>query len=103
RAAASLAGVAGGIGCTAGGHRMERLDMLFEPVKAALLQVAHFLPKLAVALVVLVIGWVLARVMRFVVVKGMRAANFPVLAERAGFDSALRMSGMGTDATAILG
>jgi len=82
---------------------MERIDMLLDPVKAALIQVAHFLPKLAVALVVLLIGWLLARVVRFAVVKGLRAANFPVLTDRAGFDSFLREGGIRVDATAILG
>jgi Mechanosensitive ion channel, conserved TM helix len=82
---------------------MERIDMLLDPVKAALIQVAHFLPKLAVALLVLLIGWVLARVVRFAVVKGLRAANFPVLTERAGLDSFLREGGIRIDTTTILG
>jgi hypothetical protein len=82
---------------------MERIDMLLDPVKAALIQVAHFLPKLAVAVVVLLIGWLLARVVRFAVVKGLRAANFPVLTERAGLDGFLREGGIRIDTTAILG
>jgi hypothetical protein len=82
---------------------MERLDIMLEPVKAALIQIAHFLPKLAVALVVLLIGWLLARIVRFAVVKGLRAANFPVLTERAGLDGFLREGGISIDTTAILG
>ena len=82
---------------------MERIDMLLDPVKAALIQVAHFLPKLAVAVVVFLIGWLLARVARFAVTKGLRAANFPVLSERAGLDSFLREAGFRIDATDILG
>lgn len=81
---------------------MDRIDMLLDPVKAALMQVAHFLPKLAVALLVLLIGWVLARGVRFAVVKSLRAANFPVLTERAGLDSFLREGGIRIDTTTIL-
>ena len=55
---------------------MERIDMLLDPVKAALMQIAHFLPKLAVAVVVVLIGWLLARVVRFAVVKGLAGGQF---------------------------
>lgn len=82
---------------------MERIDMLLDPVKAALIQIAHFLPKLALAFVVVLVGWLLARAARFAVVKALRAANFPVLTERAGLDSFLREGGIGIDTTAILG
>jgi hypothetical protein len=82
---------------------MDRLDILFDPAKAVLLQVAHFLPRLALALVVILIGWLAARIVRFAVIKGLRAANFSVLTERAGLDSFLREGGISIDTTAILG
>ena len=82
---------------------MERIDVLLDPAKAALIQIAHFLPKLAVAVIVLLIGWLLTRVVRFAVIKGLRAINFPVLTERAGLDGFLREGGITTDTTEILG
>jgi hypothetical protein len=82
---------------------MEKLDMLLEPVRAFLVQVGAFLPRLALAVVVLIAGWLLAKVARFAVVKGLRAINFNVLTERAGMDGFLEQGGIRSDTTAILG
>lgn len=82
---------------------MENIDIMLEPVKAFLLQIAGFLPRLALALGVLIAGWLLARLARFAVVKGLRAINFNVLTERAGLDGFLNQGGIETDTTGIFG
>ena len=82
---------------------MERVDMLFEPVRAVLLEIGAFLPRLGVALLVLLAGWLLAKAVRFAVVKGLRAVNFNVLTERAGIDNFLEQGGVRTDTAGILG
>jgi hypothetical protein len=82
---------------------MDRIDAIFlDPAKAFLLQVADFLPRIALALVVVLVGWLLAKTLRFAVARGLRAVNFNVLTERAGIDSFLRDGGIGIDATEIL-
>ena len=82
---------------------MERVDMMLEPVRAFLLQIAAFLPKLALALGVLVAGWLLAKFARFALVKALRAINFNILTERAGLDGFLQQGGIETDTTGIFG
>jgi len=82
---------------------MEKLDMLLEPVRAFLVQVGAFLPRLALAVVVVIAGWLLAKVAKFAVVKGLRAINFNVLTERAGMDGFLQQGGIRSDTTDILG
>jgi len=82
---------------------MEKLDMLLEPVRAFLIQVGAFLPRLALAVVVVIAGWLLAKVAKFAVVKGLRAINFNVLTERAGMDGFLQQGGIRSDTTDILG
>ena len=82
---------------------MDRVDMLLEPVRVFLVQVGQFLPKLALAIVVLIAGWMLAKVARFAVVKALRAINFNVLTERAGMDGFLRQGGVESDTTEIFG
>jgi flagellar biosynthesis protein FliQ len=77
--------------------------MLLEPVRVFLVQVGQFLPKLALAVVVLIAGWMLAKVARFAVVKALRAINFNVLTERAGMDGFLRQGGVQSDTTEIFG
>lgn len=82
---------------------MDRVDMMLEPVRVFLVQVGHFLPKLALAVVVLIAGWILAKLARFAVVKALRAINFNVLTERAGMDGFLRQGGVESDTTDIFG
>ena len=82
---------------------MDRVDMLLEPARVFLVQVGQFLPKLALAIVVLIAGWILAKLARFAIVKALRAINFNVLTERAGMDGFLREGGVQSDTTEIFG
>ena len=82
---------------------MEKVDIMLEPARAILLQIGGFLPKLALALGVLIAGWLLAKFARFAIVKGLRAINFNVLTERAGLDGFLNQGGIETDTTGIFG
>ena len=80
----------------------EEVSMLLEPAKAFLLQVGQFLPKLLLAIIVVVVGWLLAKAVRFAVASGLRAINFHVLGERAGIDGFLKQGGIETDIVGIL-
>ena len=82
---------------------MSEFDVLLEPVRAFLVQVGDFLPRLAIALVVVIVGWFVAKAAKFAIVKGLRAFNFHVLTQRAGLDGFLRDGGIRTDTTEILG
>jgi hypothetical protein len=82
---------------------MNEFDVLLDPVRAFLVQVGDFLPRLAIALVVVIAGWFLAKAAKFAIVKGLRAFNFHVLSQRAGLDGFLRDGGIRTDTTEILG
>jgi hypothetical protein len=77
--------------------------ILLEPVRVFLRQVADFLPRLGLALVIVIAGWFVAKAAKFAVVKTLRAINFPVLTERAGLDGFLRDGGIESDTTDILG
>ncbi len=82
---------------------MDKVDMYLEPVRTFLAQVGVFLPRLALAVVVVIAGWLAAKVVRFGVVRGLRAINFNVLTERAGMDGFLRQGGIESDTTDIFG
>jgi hypothetical protein len=82
---------------------MESFDMLLEPLRAVLQQVGAFLPRLAVAAAVLLVGWLLAKGFRFAVVRALRALNFHVLTERAGIDKFLQQGGTEKDTTDLFG
>ncbi|AKJ27491.1 mechanosensitive ion channel family protein [Caldimonas brevitalea] len=82
---------------------MQSVDVLLDPVRVFLAQIGVFLPRLLMAFVVLIGGWLLAKVVRFAVEKALRALNFNVLTERAGMDGFLRQGGMETDTSRVIG
>ncbi len=82
---------------------MNDFSMQLMPLRAFLYQIAAFLPRLVFAAIVLVGGWLIAKVVRFAVTKALRAINFPVLTERAGLDGFLRQGGVKADTTALVG
>jgi Conserved TM helix len=82
---------------------MQGIDMFVEPAREFLHQTAAFLPKLLLALVVVLVGWLLAKAARFAVERALRAINFNVLTERAGTDNFLQQAGMRGDTTTLFG
>jgi hypothetical protein len=82
---------------------MQQIDVMLEPVRGLLLQIGAFLPRLALAAVVLLVGWLLAKAVRLGVVKALRALNFHVLTERAGIDSFVQQGGSERDTTDLFG
>ena len=81
---------------------MDSIDVMLEPVRVFLRQLADLLPRLILAILILVAGWLLAKLARFVVAKALRAVNFNVLTERAGMDGFLRNGGIRADTTDLL-
>ena len=82
---------------------MSDFDVMLEPVRLFLVQVGTFLPRLAIALVVVLVGWFVAKAAKFAIVRGLRAVNFHVVTQRAGLDGFLRQGGIQMDTTEILG
>ena len=82
---------------------MENINVLLEPLRGLLQQIGAYLPRLGVALVVLAIGWLLAKAFRLGVVKALRALNFHVLTERSGIDGFLQQGGGERDTTDWVG
>jgi hypothetical protein len=82
---------------------MGNFDVVIEPIRAFLVQIAAYLPRLGVAVVVLIAGWLIAKAIRFAAVKALRALNFHVLTERAGIDGFLQQGGTERDTTDLFG
>lgn len=82
---------------------MEQVNIMLEPVRVFMIQLGEFLPKLIVAIAILVAGWLFAKIIKFAVVRALRAINFQVLTERAGVDGFLQQGGAKTDTVDILG
>jgi hypothetical protein len=85
------------------GDPMDSVNIAIEPLRTFLVQVAAYLPRLGVALAVLLVGWLLAKALRFGAVKALRAFNFHVLTERAGLDAFLQQGGTQRDTADLIG
>lgn len=79
------------------------VNMLLESVRESLHQIGAFLPRLLLAVVILVLGWLIAKAVRFAIVKGLRAINFNVVTDKAGVDQFLKQGGANIDTVRVLG
>lgn len=82
---------------------MEQVSLALEPVRAFLTQLGQFLPKLILAIIILIAGWLFAKFLKLIVVKGLQAINFHVLTEKSGIDGFLQQGGINTGMAGILG
>jgi len=82
---------------------MENVDMLLDPIRTSLHQIGAFVPRVLLAIVILIIGWLIAKAVRFAIVKGLRAINFNVVTEKAGIDHFLRQGGGDFDTIRVFG
>ncbi|MGH2514552.1 MAG: mechanosensitive ion channel family protein [Ktedonobacterales bacterium] len=64
--------------------------------------VLTFLPRIVNAAILLIVGYILARVLRAALTKGLRALHFDTVADRAGITRFLRMAGTQLDAARVL-
>lgn len=80
-----------------------KVDMLLEPAREFLAQIGALLPRLALATVVVLAGWLVAKVVRLAVERALRAINLNVITDRAGMDGFLTQSGIRTDTVGIFG
>jgi len=62
------------------------VEALLNPSKAMMIKIASYLPHILAAILILVGGWILARILRLLAIKFLLAIHFDVAAEKAGFD-----------------
>jgi len=81
---------------------MDKVGEVFEPVTFFLYQIGQFLPKLGLAVVILLVGWLLAKMLRGAVIRGLKYANFNELTHKAGVDKFLKQGGVKKNTSQIL-
>ena len=82
---------------------MQSIDMVVDATREFLHQIAAFLADCFLAMLVVAVGWLIAKAVRFAVERALEAVNFTVLTERAGTDNFLRQAGMRGDTTTLFG
>ncbi|OGI44187.1 MAG: hypothetical protein A2637_07510 [Candidatus Muproteobacteria bacterium RIFCSPHIGHO2_01_FULL_65_16] len=82
---------------------MEQVNVVVDAVRTFLVQLSAFLPKLLAAVVILIAGWMIAKMFNFIVIRGLKAISFNVITEAAGMDKFLRQGGIKKTTIDILG
>jgi len=97
-----MAGARGGD--APGGKAMnDQLNQLVDVLGGWLTRAAAFLPRLGLALVLLVLGWVAARLGRRLVIRGLRVLRADVAAEKAGLEDFLIQGGVRFTTVTLVG
>ncbi|MBI1887766.1 MAG: hypothetical protein HYS19_05265 [Nitrosomonadales bacterium] len=81
----------------------EFLNLMLEPLQEVFLKFKSFLPNLLAMLVILLVGILLAKILRIIVVKLLIAVKFDSWSDRMGFTTLIRKGDVWTKPSAILG
>lgn len=82
---------------------MQQLDLFVESFTSFWKEVANFIPQLLAAMILLVLGWLLAKFARAAVLRVLRAMNFDRLTEKSGLEAFLRQGDVEISLAGILG
>jgi hypothetical protein len=79
------------------------LDLILEPLQEVFLTFKVFLPNLLAMLVIVIVGGVLARIVRAILVKSLMAINFDSWSDRMGFTTLMRKGDLWAKPSATFG
>ena len=82
---------------------MEFLSLILEPLQEVFLKFKAFLPNLLAMLVILIIGILLARILRAILVRFLKAINFDSWSDRMGVTTLLRKGDLWSKPSLALG
>ena len=77
-------------------------NLIVAPVSEMLTKLIGYLPTLIGALIILTVGWVLAKTLRKIVTKALEAVHFSKLADKAGISEILNKGGLKISANDVL-
>jgi hypothetical protein len=81
---------------------MEDVTLFVDSLTQAWTQLAHYLPRIAVAILMLLMGWGIAKFLRRVTIRVLRLLRVDLLAERSGVEDFLIQGGVRLTAVTIL-
>ena len=77
--------------------------VLLEPARTVLGQIGQFLVNILLVLIILVVGWLISKVIRSVVTKGLRAIKLDELSDRIELDAVLEKGGITYSLSELIG
>lgn len=81
---------------------MERFNGIFQSLNQFWIDLGAFLPNLLVAFVLLIVGWIIAKVLRSVAIRTLRFLKVDVFAERSGIEDFLLKGGVRFTAVTLI-
>lgn len=82
---------------------LDQIQILADSLQSLGVDLLAFLPRLLAALVLLVLGWLLAKGLRRLTIRGLRFARVDEAAEKAGFDDFLVQGGVRYTTVTLVG
>ncbi len=77
--------------------------VLLEPARAVLAQIGQFVVNILLVIIILIIGWVLSKIVRAVVTKGLRAIKLDDLSDRIELETLLEKGGIAYSLSELIG
>lgn len=77
--------------------------VLLEPARAVLAQIGQFLVNILLVIVILIIGWLISKLIKVVVTKGLRAIKLDELSDRIELETMLEKGGIGYSLSELIG
>ncbi len=82
---------------------MEQIDIFVTSLASFWTQMASFIPQLLAALVILFLGWMLAKVARSGIMRLLKALNFDKVTEKSGLEAFLKHAELDVSLATVLG
>jgi len=76
---------------------------IMEPLNDIIVTLQNNWPRLLATLLILVFGWILARLLKIALIKGLRLIKLDSISQKAGIEDFLKKGGMKKDSVEILG
>ncbi|MHC4140958.1 MAG: mechanosensitive ion channel family protein [Planctomycetota bacterium] len=81
---------------------MQIQDIIQDSLSAFLSGIADFLPNILAAIIILIVGWLVAKMLKAAVLRLLKLIKFPALTEKGGIDGFLATGGVKQSATEVL-
>ncbi len=82
---------------------MQIQDIIQDSIGSFVSGIGEALPNILAAVVILLVGWIVAKILKAAVGRGLKLVRFPTLAEKAGIDGFLEKGGIKRSSTDLLG
>lgn len=77
--------------------------VLLEPARVVLAQIGQFLMSILLVLVILIVGWLISKLIRAILTKGLRTLKLDAISDSVGLDKLLEKGGIGYSLSELVG